>query len=494
MRILIDTNIIIHLEDSSRVLEESFAEVLRLCQKNNHLLLVHPASVEDIQKDSDTRRQLISVSRLKKYNVLEKPPIPNNEDLLSLDLKTSSDNDRIDNLILFSIYKNAANILITEDREIHKKAKALGLTDSVHYVQQAAIFLRRLHSEIPISLPDIQEVSLYNINLKDTFFDTLRQDYPGYDEWFNKASRAGRKAWVYKSGDQDIKAICIYKIETNPLVTDDNQAIEGQVLKLCTFKVGEPVRGIKIGELFFKAAFRYATDNKREHIYLTMNPHKQAYLMDLCLDFGFKYIGTHKGDHVYVKEHPAKPVISDLPAVEYHKRYFPHFKCQPEINKFILPILPSYHRILFPDNQLQADFLNSLAPGNAIKQAYLSNASLNKISPGDVLLFYRSRDLRAITSIGVVEVAETLSDADKIAQMVSKRTVYSYDDIKKMANKETKVILFRLALHLGQPLPYQWLLEEGIINGYVQTITQISDTSFKKIASKWGINNCVYAD
>ena len=51
-----------------------------------------------------------------------------------------------------------------------------------------------------------------------------------------------------------------------------------------------------------------------------------------------------------------------------------------------------------------------------------------------------------------------------------------------MAGKRTKVILFRVASHLSEPIKYDWLLEQRIVNGPIQTIRRISDDSFKKIS------------
>ena len=73
---LIDTNILIHLEDSSRTLDASFSEVVRLCQENNHNILIHPASYDDLKRDQNLVRREIIYTRLQKYSILEQPPGP----------------------------------------------------------------------------------------------------------------------------------------------------------------------------------------------------------------------------------------------------------------------------------------------------------------------------------------------------------------------------------------------------------------------------------
>jgi GNAT superfamily N-acetyltransferase len=495
MRILIDTNIFIHLEDSSKILEDSLGELFRLAYENKHEIVVHPASFDDIKKDKDEKRKEISFSRVRKYPVLKGPPEPGDLELKGLGLSEITRNDRIDNLILYAVFKDAANILVTEDREIHKKAAILGLSDRVHYIQQAAEFLRRLYSSIPVHLPNIEEMELHQIDLNCNFFDSLRGDYSKFDEWYKKSSREGRKAWVHKNERGRLGAICIYKEEQNPIITNGNTSIPGRVLKLCTFKVEEAMRGRKLGELLLKAAFRYATDNKIEHIYITMKPGTQNYLEDMCEEFGFYRFGvyTDNRDDVFVKDHFVTPPDNGLAPLDYNVHYFPHYKCGKNINKYVVPIRPEFHGLLFPEIEPQPSLIVGSTAGNAIKQAYLCHARLHGISPGDILLFYRSQDLHAITSLGIVEVSTDLQEQEKIIQMVSKRTVYTYEDIKKMAEKKTKVILFRLAKHFSHPISYKWLSSNGVVRGNIQTIRGISHESFTKIMREFAPSGCVHA-
>ncbi len=232
MRILLDTNIIIPLEDSSRTLKESFSEFVRLANEYHHHLLAHPSSLDDIKRDRDKKRQKISLSRIRKYSFLENPPLPSPTDSSTLGIIPSTENDRVDNDILFGIYKNAANILVSEDRRLHKKASRLGIKDRVFYLQQAVSFLHRLYRQIPVELPNILELPLYQIELTDQFFDSLRGDYSGFDKWFCDKAQDGRKAWVYQVQSGKLGAICIHKIEDDPIVTsDDNRSIPGKVLK-----------------------------------------------------------------------------------------------------------------------------------------------------------------------------------------------------------------------------------------------------------------------
>ena len=70
MRFLLDTNVIIPLEDSSKILERPLAEFIRSAKDNNHVLLYHPATIDDINRDKNSNRRKISLSRLVKYSSL----------------------------------------------------------------------------------------------------------------------------------------------------------------------------------------------------------------------------------------------------------------------------------------------------------------------------------------------------------------------------------------------------------------------------------------
>lgn len=494
MRILIDTNVVIPLEDSSTVLADSLSKLTRLAHDNGHQLLVHSASYDDIKRDANASRRAISLSRVKKYSTLPDAPVLPDAERDRLGLREVDENDRADNQILYAIYKDAANILVSEDRDVHRKAASIGIGARVHYIQQATAFFEHLHVRIEIALPNIEEVAIHQLDLSSSFFDSLRVGYPGFDNWYRGAARSGRSAWVHRDEQGHLGAIAIYKEEVDPIVTDDNYALPGHILKLCTLKVGETLRGRKLGELLLKASFRYATNNRLTAIYLTMRPSEQKYLQALCEDFGFRYFGEYRGDAVYVKDHPAKPPAKRIDAFEYNRLFYPHFRCDDEVDKFIVPIQPEFHEILFPDIQQQPSLFVTGTAGNAIKQAYLCHARIRGLRSGDLLLFYRSRDEMAITSIGVVESATDMQDFDRILQLVSKRTVYSYDDILLMARKRTKVILFRMAIHLPEPISYGWLIKNGVVKGQIQTIRRIDNEGFKRIVGEWQIGNCFYAD
>lgn len=482
LRFLLDTNILIPLQDSMIVLQPSLTNFVRLCNAHGHQLLYHPASVEDIRRDPNADRRSRTLARLGQYTQLQAgPACPWNT------IQTSA-NDACDNEILYALERNAAHALVTEDQGLHRKAHDRGLSDRVYFIQSADDWLRRLHEPGEVQLPNIDDVELHTLTdqLADPFFDSIRGNYGDFDDWFRRTAMEGRRAWVYRDGpDQTIAAICIYVVQTDEPITDDGTRLNGNALKLCTFKVGDTVRGRKIGELFLRAAFQYATNHRCQSIFLHANDEQQTHLTNLLEDFGFQYVGLYEGDGVYVKDHPIDPPALQIAPFEYVRRYYPHYMCGVDVQKFLVPIQPQFHNILFPDYRDPGNALPEDHPqrhvGNAIKLAYLCHTPSKQPQPGDVVLFYRSRDMRAVTTLGVVESYSWSDSADEIARIVSRRTVYTDRQIEQMAQTETKVMLFRLICHFEPPLSFAELKRLRVVRGAIQSITHIPDESFSRI-------------
>nr|WP_297384505.1 GNAT family N-acetyltransferase [uncultured Roseateles sp.] len=485
LTLLLDTNVLIPLQDSFKVLSESLAGFHRLAVMGGHRLVYHPASLADFQRDHDEARRARNLQHVRRYPALDQPA------RCPWNTPATSPNDACDHEILFALECDAAHALVTEDRGLLAKARARGLGARTFTIQTAEDWLRRLHEPSAVSLPHIQDVPLHSLTpeLSGDFFDSLRQGYAPFDKWFREKAREDRKAWVYRDDGETLGAICIYAVQADERITDEGMWLTGRALKLCTFKVAERVRGRKVGELFLKAAFRYAAENGCNHVFTHADVERHAFLVNLLVDFGFSDRGAYGADRVFVKEHPESPPDGNgLAPFEYLQRFFPHYQDGAHVRKFLVPIQSGFHQILFPDYegaQTQL-FLPDGSAGNAIKLAYLCHAPTKEIRAGDVLLFYRTGDEQKVTSLGVVERFEVLDDAAKIASLVRRRTVYSIEAIEKMAAQPTKVILFRLVKHLAQPVSYQRLRDDAVVTGPIQSITKISDAEFCRVLAAAG--------
>ncbi len=496
MRFLLDTNVFIYREDD-RVLSDDMQQLLRTLNEIKAEILTHPLSIEELEKDQDKGRQEIVLSKLQTYPPLKSPPDPG-KDRKYLDAvgRETGINDRIDNAILYSVYKDAVDFLITEDRGIHKKASRLEIDDRVFLINDALqIFREYLPKEKMISPPALREEPVHNLNLEDPIFNSLRQDYgcEVFEDWFRKVSREGRKCLVHFRDDGSIGALLIYKVEDEPI--DSAPPLpKKKRLKLSTFKVTHV--GHKVGELFIKLSIDLCIKNEILEIYLTHFTETEDRLVELISEYGFyKAAVNPRGEDIFIKRLVVDGGETELLSLkEVADKFYPSFNDGVRVNKFIIPIRPEYHEMLFTDFQKRQTKLREhsgdfIVEGNTIKKAYLCHAKARRMKSGDIVLFYRSRDLRKITSLGVVETVSTgIKDCNKILRLVGKRTVYSRDGIAEMAKRPVTVILFRHHFHLKNPLSFEELKAMGVLVAAPQSIIKIQHKGYIKIKERGEID------
>ncbi|MDP3103481.1 MAG: hypothetical protein Q8M95_02615 [Candidatus Methanoperedens sp.] len=248
-------------------------------------------------------------------------------------------------------------------------------------------------------------------------------------------------------------------IETSPQIPARRR------LKIATMKVD--ISGFKLGELFLKMAFQFCINNQILEAYLTHFRKEDDVLINLIENYGFESVGFLKKNNEEVFLKKLIPIEKNLSPVETSKKYYPSFRDSPYVRKFLVPIIPDFHDRLFPDfSQRQmkiTDYSEINIPGNAIKKAYLSHSPIKKIRAGDIVLFYRSSDIKAVTAIGVVDQEPLhLNKAEEVVRIVGKRTVYLEKEIKEMAQKPVFVTMFRHHLFLPNLLNLNYLRKNDI--------------------------------
>lgn len=484
-RILIDTNIIIYREDLKKV-PNDVQELLHTLNKTNHKVVIHPLSLEEIKKDKNTERREIVLSKLKTYNTIESPPAPKKDlDFITTVGWKENIHDVVDNHLLYCVYRDVVDFLITEDEIIHKKALRVGVSDRVFRVSEALRYFKREIVEGILHPPLLKHIPVYNLDLDDSIFDSLKEEYNGFNLWWKKISREGRKAWVHYVNDNKIGAILILK-EENESIDSSPPLPKKRRLKICTLIVDPVDRGYKIGELFIKISVQTAIQKGIDEIYLTHFTKHNDFLVALIEEYGFHMVAKKNGEDIFVKQLFPESYNDFLPEKVY-REFYPSFYDGSKVNKFIIPIKPIWHNRLFTEyNPRQQTLWEALGEfiveGNTIKKAYLCYSKIRGMKEGDILLFYRSWDIKGITSLGIVErVYENVTDPDEIISYVGKRSVYSRQEIENIAKKPTKIILFWWVMHFKEPLRYNQLLNSGILKGPPRTITKISHNQYLKI-------------
>ena len=488
MRILLDTNILI-LRENNHVIPSNVAQLMSLLNGlENCSIHVHPLSIAEINKDQNIQRRDVNLSKITSYAVLNDYPDYQSDIIYNQAVNTpKSSNDIVDNQLLYCVYRNIVDYLITEDQELLSKADILGL-ETVINTNEAITVFEQFYPVTNINLlQSFINDKAFNFNLQDDIFDSLKEEYHEFPTWWKKI--ANRNVYAYKSSEGKINALLIPKIETNETIDCIPYLKYNKVLKICLFKVASHAQGLKLGERLLRIAFDFAINNNIEDIYLTHFCKEKDYLVHLIEGFGFyKYGVNSRGEGVFIKRIIKDKNDNNTDMSYLNKRYFPSFCSDTSISKHIVPIQPEFHEKLFPDytptvKQMKLDILRDTpSEGNSIKKAYICNANTTKIKQNDILLFYRTHDVMSITTLGIVEsVYYKQKNPDEILKLIAKRTVFSFDEISKLCSSDVLVILFNQNFHLKNDFSYDKLLKNNIVSGPIQTITEIDTEEYKKI-------------
>jgi GNAT superfamily N-acetyltransferase len=474
MKFLIDTNVFIPLEPTRGAEVEAgtsdAAAFARQASAGGHTVYVHPAALNDLQRDKDAERRRLRERLFEKYPPLPEPPAVPAALALSIGQPVPGTNAWVDNQLLAALYADAIDVLVTEDRQIHSKANRVGLGPRVATVADANNVLKDLFDKLPSPPPAVVAAKAHSLPTSDPIWASLKADYPGFDAWLQKCRREHRQTWAIYDHAGALAAVAIVNREEH-----DGRVSGKKVLKLCTFKVSQRHGGLKYGELLLKAIFGHAQENGYDTLFTTTFE-RQVGLVALLEEFGFVQGNqpTPGSEIVLVKA-----LVSDdaaraaLTPLEFHVRFGPRALKLDGENIFFVPIRPEYHGRLFPDAESQMDLLpGQHAYGNAIRKAYLCNAPIRSLRGGDVLLFYRS-ETGGIRAVGVVEQTLVSNAASRIAAFVGKRTVYKYEQIEALCGKEVLAILFRHALNLTAAVPLATLSEHAGLKAAPQSITQV---------------------
>lgn len=494
MKVLLDTNIIIHRE-AAKIVNEDIGVLFNWLDKLKYSKYIHPATIEELKRNQDPNTVATMTIKIGSYNLIKNlAPTSNALEAVSKQIDVTP-NDKNDTLILNEVFRDRVNILISEDKKIHTKAQLLGITDKVFKIDQ---FLEKVTAENP-DLVDykvlaVKKVDFAQINLQDIFFDSFRADYDDFDKWFNK--KADEIAYVCYS-ENILTAFLYIKVENE----DENYAdIEPNFkrkkrLKIGTLKVIS--NGFKIGERFLKIIFDNALQYNVSEIYVTIFDRRQEQLRLIILleDWGFQYYGIKKtktGDEkVYIKNFDKSQEIN----IAQPKKTFPFNSFENKI--YIVPIYPDYHTELFPDSILKTEspknFTENEPHRNALSKVYISRSHFKDLKAGDLIVFYRTGTVYTgvVTTYGIVEsIILNIPEVDTFIKLCRKRSVFNDDELKKFWNRYTNlkpfIVNFLYTYSYRKRPNLKWLNENKIIlniNDMPRGFREISKDDFIKIAN-----------
>ena len=453
-------------------------------------------------RDRDPARRAVTLSKLDKFQKLHGLPIAPEQELVQRFGMLRNPNDWSDVRLLTALDAKAVDFLITQDGGLHRRAERAGLGTSVLTIEEGLEWLRQTFQEKSVSLPYVVERKAYEINTRDPIFVSLRADYPDFDEWFDKCRNQHRDCWVLEVGSE-IAGLVIRKDETFDEAATSHPG--SKILKVCTFKVRDEFRGEKFGELLLKQILWFAQRNNYDLVYLTIYP-RHVLLIDLLKYYAFEVTRNMSGGEQLME----KPIMKEtLPTpagniFDFDRVFYPRFYDGPSARKFYVPIWPDYHRRLFPEiafgrelplfpKESFGPMLNhrrERTPGNTIRKVYLCRAKIARLQPGDVLLFYMSKDdvyaaSQSITTLGIIEQLTDATTTEELIHLTAKRSVFSAAELEAMSassSSPVKVIDFILIGHIEPTIPLSTLVRLGVfLRQPPQSIAELASDRYGRL-------------
>ena len=307
---------------------------------------------------------------------------------------------------------------------------------------------------------DLQVQQFSDIDLNDSFFDSLRASYPEFDEWYNKKAAAGATAYCYYV-DNELKDFLYLKIEEEEL-SDLTPALPAKKrLKVGTFKVDNEDRHTTRGERFMKKIMDKAIAEDVDEIYVTMFPTEELQgLIRMFEKFGFSHIADkpHEGGNAeYV-------LIKDMTThVDDFKLDYPFVK-KASSNKYVLSIVPEFHTHLFPDsilkNEKKYDLIQDVSETNSIYKIYLCwMQGTRNLKAGDKLIIYRTSDeegkayYRSVcTSVCTVCEVKTYRDFENEEEFIkytNRYSVFKEHELRRWYKYKNNFIVIKMVYNIA---------------------------------------------
>lgn len=307
---------------------------------------------------------------------------------------------------------------------------------------------------------DLQVQRFSDIDLNDSFFDSLRASYPEFNEWYNKKAAAGATAYCYYV-DNELKDFLYLKIEEEEL-SDLTPALPAKKrLKVGTFKVDNDNRHTTRGERFMKKIMDMAIAEDVDEIYVTMFPTEELQgLIRMFEKFGFSHIADkpHEGGNAeYV-------LIKDMTThVDDFKLDYPFVK-KASSNKYVLSIVPEFHTHLFPDsilkNEKKYDLIQDVSETNSIYKIYLCwMQDTRNLKAGDKLIIYRTSDeegkayYRSVcTSVCTVCEVKTYRDFENEEEFIkytNRYSVFKEHELRRWYKNKNYFIVIKMVYNIA---------------------------------------------
>ncbi|WP_373766362.1 N-acetyltransferase [Glaesserella sp.] len=331
-----------------------------------------------------------------------------------------------------------------------------------------------------------------NINLDDSFFDSLKADYKEFTDWFNKKKNNNEGAFIFLNSKGLLDGFLYLKNEDEELNDITPKQPRKERLKIGTLKINP--HGTRLGERFIKKVFDISLVRNIDEIYVTLFE-KHTALLNLFQKYGFearakkltqngcelvlfKNISQITGD--IVKDYPNTPEIS---------------------NRYLISLYPQWHSRLLPDSILKNEdptlLIKDTSHTNSIHKIYLTSMfGTERIKTGDTLVIYRTADganaeySSVATSICVVEEVKNINafkSLDEFLRYTLPYSIFSEQELENLfkSKKYPIIIKFTYNIALNKRIIRKSLIEDiGITRNQYWGFIKLTEKQYRDILSR----------
>lgn len=338
--------------------------------------------------------------------------------------------------------------------------------------------------------PNLFHLGFREINLSDRFFDSLKEDYEDFENWYGKKQANHEDAYVQYDKDNNLQGFLYIKMEEEKIVKDVIPNIEAErIMKVGTFKID--AHGTRMGEQFLKVLFDYAIDNNADVCYVTIFE-KYRGLIELISRYGFKEWGIKekggKTEKVFLRN--MRLIVGDI------FEDYPLVTCRGS-HKYLLSVYPKYHSKLFPESILtneSRNIIKDISYTNSIQKNYVcSIQGVEDLEKGDLIVMYRTAESgRSAEYSAVATTVCTVTDVrqqdsfysfEDFYSFTSRYTVFDREDLEYWYRRGgLKVISLVYNFPLKKRIVRHELIEKiGLIRDRYWGFFQLSDDEFIEI-------------
>lgn len=319
---------------------------------------------------------------------------------------------------------------------------------------------KKINNNLKLRPMDLQVQRFSDIDLQDTFFDSLRESYPEFDEWYKKKADAGATAYCYYVNGE-LKDFLYMKIEEEKL-TDVTPVLPAKKrLKVGTFKVDNDNRHTTRGERFMKKIMDKAVAENVEEIYVTMFPTDDLKkLIAMFEKFGFSHVADKnhadgRSEYVLVKD--MRNLVDDM-MLDYP------FVKNAGSGKYVLSINPEYHTKLFPDsilnNEQKYDLIQDVSETNSIYKIYICwMRGVKDLKKGDKLVIYRTSDYQApaayrsvctsVCTVCEVKAYKDFADEDAFVKYTNRYSVFNERELRGWYKQKNYFTVIKMVYNIA---------------------------------------------